>query len=134
MAQEWLGWPKHRVFDGCVQEPGFHGVPLDALPAAVDGLPQFTLRSSDTTRNPTWSTYRLWSFRRSVVSIFRLLTWLNLPYFEVFFWQYFLVSQVCDRSEEWKEGRFEEDAERFSESDVFEKGLQGTEDAMFFQT
>ena len=42
-------------------------------------------------------------------------------------------TQVCDRSEEWKEGRFEENAQRFSESDVFEKGLQGTQDVVFFQ-
>lgn len=43
-------------------------------------------------------------------------------------------TQVCDRSEKWKEGRFEENAQRFPESYVFEKGLQGTQDAMFFQT
>lgn len=34
-------------------------------------------------------------------------------------------AQVCDRSTKWKEGRSEEDAQRFSESYVFEEGLQG---------
>lgn len=50
-----------------------------------------------------------------------------------FFFVYTLI-QVCDRSEKWKEGRFEENAQRLPKSHVLEKGLQGTKNVVFFQT